>query len=189
MNNSKERFADLLQTAFDKKNGNRIRHLVRIVAHAYSQNPEELENYFNNENQLVAGIATSAYHFLTDKITPIQTKAFGGLGAIINQSGDGLKFNQKQLWFAKISGDALRYSENGGNSLWYSENSDSSLWDSENSNSSLWDSENSGDSLLGSKNSDDSLLGSKNYDCSLWDSKNSDRSLWNSKNYQKLKKF
>ena len=180
--NSEERFAGLLQTAFDKRNGNRIRHLVRIVAHAYSQNPEELENYFNNENQLVAGIATSAYHFLTDKITPIQTKAFGGLGAIINQSDKNLKFNKKQLWFAKISGDSLNCSENSEDSLWYSKNSEDSLGYSKNSEDSLWYSKNDGDALRYSKNSSFSLLGSGNSDYSLLGSDNSDYSLWYSKN-------
>ena len=182
MDNSEDRFAYLLQIAVDKRNGNRIRHLVRIVAHAYSQNPKKLKNYFNNENQLVAGIATSAYHFLTGKITPIQKKEFGGLGAIINQSKENLKFNKKQLWFAKISGNSLRYSENSEDSLWNSENSGFSLLGSENSGFSLWNSENSGFSLFSSKNSDYSLWYSENSGDSLRDSDNSGFSLRKSKN-------
>lgn len=194
MDNSEDRFSSLLQTAFDKRNGNRIRHLVRIIANAYSQNPEELKNYFDNENQLVEGIATSAYNFLTNEITPIQEKEFGGLGAIINQSKENLKFNKKQLWFARIGGDSLWGSYNSEDSLWFSENSDESLKYSKNSGKSLMGSNNCGASLRFSENSEKSLRYSKNQENSLWDSYNIDSSLkyseksgkalWYAKNFQ-----
>jgi len=192
MNNAEKRFASLLKTAFDKKNGNRIRHLVRIVADSYSQNLEELQKYFDSENPLVAGIATSAYNFLTDEISPIQKKEFGGLGAIINQSKRNLEFNRRQLWFAKISGsslifsknsdDSLKYSENGGHSLWNSENSGNSLLYSKNGGHSLWNSKNCGDSLFESENSGNSLNFSQNSGNSLWNSRNGDYSLMSSRN-------
>lgn len=156
-----ERFVKLLENSFENKNGNRIRHLVRIVANSYSENPEKLKEYFENQDKLVVGIATSAYHFLTGDIEPIRTLEYGGLGSIINESDEGLKFNQNQLWFAKLSGNSLWNSENSGDSLKYSENNDDSLDWSKNSENSLEYSKNEGNSLTCSENSGNSLRHSK----------------------------
>jgi len=113
----------LIKNVFDAKNGNGVRKLVKIVSNAYDENPEKLRKYFNSDNLLVVGIATSAYHFLTGDIRPIQTREYGGLGAIINDSEEGLKFNRNQLSFAKLSGFALQNSTNSGKALFSSENS------------------------------------------------------------------
>ena len=82
----------LVHKCYKKTNGNRIRHIVRVVAKAYKENPEELIEYFDSDkhDELVVGIATSAYHFLTEDIRPIQTKEHGGLGAIITIGDDSL---------------------------------------------------------------------------------------------------
>ena len=53
MQDNSERFAKLLQTAFDDRNGNRIRHLVRIVANAYSDKPKKLKRYFRGKDEFV----------------------------------------------------------------------------------------------------------------------------------------
>ena len=176
------RFVELVETAYNKNKGNRIRHLVRILADSYQENPERLKSYFNNKNFLITGIATSAYHFLTGDIKPIQSRKFGGLGAIINDSEKGLTFNRNQLYFSKNSGDALWDSENSGDALKYSKNSGDALKYSKNSDSALRDSKNSGDALKYSENSDSALKDSENSDYALWGSKNSVDALWGSKN-------
>jgi len=137
MEDKTKKLGGLLEYAVDKSRGNFVRALMRIIAKAYEKNPETLRRYFNHENQKIAGIATSAYHFLTGDIKPIQTRNFGGLGAIINDSEESLKFGRNQLNFAKLCGDALWYSENNGYALWHSENNGNALWKSENSGDAL----------------------------------------------------
>ena len=124
---SHERFVNLLHKSFDANRGKRIRHLVRIVANAYSEDPEELKEYFENPNELVVGIATSAYHFLTGDIRPIQEKEYGGLGAIVNGSEKYLTFKKNQLWFSKLTNGALNHSILSELSLNFSVSDGSSL--------------------------------------------------------------
>ena len=107
-----EKLNHLISKLYMKGNGNRIRHLVRVISNAYKENPKQLKKYFNDQKPQIAGLATSAYHFLTGKIKPIQKKKFGGLGAIINKTKSHLKFKKRQLNFAKLTGDALQFSKN-----------------------------------------------------------------------------
>ena len=183
MKNHSETLEKLLEKVIERKNGNRVRHLTRIISNAYSENSEELKQYFNdNTNQFITGIATSAYHFLTGDIGPILEKDFGGFGAIVDNSEEGLEFNNRQLWHSKISGDSLRHSKNKGNALRYSENSGNALWKSKNRGHSLESSNNKGDALWKSNNKGDALSSSKNSKHSLGYSENSERALEYSKN-------
>lgn len=165
-----------------KKNGNRVRHLTRVIASAYEDNPDELKKYFEDSNGFVAGIATSAYHFLTGDIKPIQKIEDGGLGAIISQSENGLKFSKWQLRFAKLTGTALQYSRNRGSALMYSENSGDALKGSRNKGYTLMYSKNSGNALRDSGNKRYALEDSENSEDALEGSKNSGYSLNTLKN-------
>ena len=122
-----QKLSKLLEKTVEERNGNRIRHLTRVIAKSYSENPEELKEYFDDSNKDISGIATSAYNFLTKEISPIQAVEFGGLGAILDNTEEDLEFNRCQLWFSKNSGYSLWCSKNSGNSLRYSENSGSAL--------------------------------------------------------------
>ena len=187
-----EKLKNVLLKVLEKGNGNGVRHLVRIVANAYENNPEKLRRYFNSEDNKIAGIATSAYHFLTGDIKPIQTREYGGLGAIINDSEHNLEFGRCQLHFAQLSGKALWHSKNVGYVLENSTNSGYALKNSNNSSDALWRSKNSGSVLGSSTNSGDALRGSENSSIALWHStnsgnalrvsKNSGYALWHSKN-------
>jgi len=137
------RLIGLINQAVKEKKGDRIRHLTRIIANAYSGKPQELVPFFKDENEYLAGIATSAYNLITNDIAPIQSIEFGGLGAILTNTEEGLTFNQCQLWYSKNSGYALRSSKNSEYTLWYSKNNGNALGYSENS----------GDALRGSKRS------------------------------------
>lgn len=127
-----KKLEELVRRCVEKRNGNRIRHIVRVVAKAYEKNPEKLREYFDEHRQerhmtyeerqlrdelrdeyglpvpliftesykhdeLVAGIATSAYYSLTGDIEPILKTRYGGLGATITLSGsdDVLTFLKK----------------------------------------------------------------------------------------------
>ena len=186
--NKTSKLSKLLEKTVDEKNGNRIRHLTRIISKAYSKNPKHLKKYFNASDDYIAGIATSAYNLLTKEIEPMQEIKFGGLGAILNEMKKGLEFSQSQLWFSKNSEFSLWYSKNSGNSLKGSENSGNSLWNSKNSGNSLVDSKNSRNSLWYSENSGDSLWYSENSGDSLWCSENSGNSLVDSKNSERIKR-
>ncbi len=200
-----QRFVNLLEKVYERaikrKDGSRIRHLVRVVANAYKNNPNELkpssydsyQNFpYEDYNEKIAGIASSAYHFLTGDFKAIQFFEYGGLGAIITKSPDELKFSDNQLQFARISGKALSHSVNSGNALQYAETSESALWMSENLENSLQysknsgnafeNTQNSGNSLQFSANSGTSLIGSRNSGNALQHSTNSGRSLVISKN-------
>lgn len=175
-----EKLINVISKVAGKENGNRVRHLVRIVANAYDNDPKRLKRYFN-DSELIAGLATSAYHFLTGDIKPIQTREYGGLGAIINDSEHNLEFGRCQLWFSRLSGNALTYSTNKNHALRYSENSDKALFGSTNSDKALSDSINSGYALHESVNSGSVLWDSTILDNALGYSKNSDSVLSNSK--------
>lgn len=182
-----------MYSSFDSpyRTGNRIRHLVRIISKAYEKNPIKLRKYFNHTNKFIAGISTAAYHFLTGDIKPIQTREFGGLGAIINDSEENLVFNKSQLWYAKLSGNALKkahnsdrvlfYSENSGHSLYYSNNKGRVLELSKNSDYALECSENKY-ALFYSLNKDHSLKYSKNRSHTMFSSINLDNALERSEN-------
>ena len=92
-----KKLEELVRRCVEKRNGNRIRHIVRVVAKAYEKNPEKLRRYFSSDDALVAGIATSAYYSLTGDIEPILKTRYGGLGATITLSGsdDVLTFLKK----------------------------------------------------------------------------------------------
>ncbi len=178
---AQKKLENLIEKAYRKTNGNRIRQLVKVVANAYKENPEELRNYFKRENK-VSGIATSAYYLLTKNISPIQDESYGGLGVSISDSEEGLRFSRNQMQFAKISGTALFKSVNSDYSLWHVETSGFALSGSRNYDCSLWHSKNKENSLVDSKNYDYSLYGSANEGFSLWYSKNHNHSLYNSAN-------
>ncbi len=206
-----QRFAELLKRVYDRaierKDGARLRHLTRVISRAYQESPEELGDYFEAKDELVAGIATSAYYYLTGNIIPIQKIEYGGLGAIITENlekvtsfhpgcvfGTGrdlgtesskrLEFNRCQLQFARLSGTALKKSINSDDALKYSENSEYSLWYSENSGNSLQYSKNSDCALQTSENSGNSLQHSINSGHSfLGGSRNSGNALQYSCNF------
>jgi|TARA_B100001971_G_C18243616_1_gene572650 hypothetical protein len=132
-----ERLTGILSKAIGKKNGNMVRHVMKIVSRTYRENPEELREYFSSHNKLIAGIATSAYNFLTRIIEPIQEIEYGGFGAIINNGENGLEFGRNQLWFARLDADSLWYSRISDCSLWYAEIEGRALRYSEFSDSAL----------------------------------------------------
>lgn len=143
MDNRNSKLAKLIRKLFFEKSqiqrGNRLRHLTRIIAKEYQDNPEKLRDYFSltNVDVFVQGLATSVYHFLTGDIKPIQEKHHGGLGAIISSSEKNLEFNKCQLWCAKISGDALRYSTHKDGALVGAHISDNGLFCSQIPNETL----------------------------------------------------
>lgn len=119
-NKQKEaRFGELVNRLYDQKKGNMLRLIVRNVAEAYNENPSALLPYFSHKNEKIAGIATSAYHLLTEDIRPMQLSEYGGLGAIIEKGCIGEDFRANQLHFSKISGTALQHTNNSGNALAY----------------------------------------------------------------------
>jgi hypothetical protein len=126
-----EKLANLIEKNYEKKKGKQLRRIVRLVADSYKDTPLLLKPYFSHENPKLAGIATSAFYLITGNIEPIQTTEYGGLGAIIDKTGAGLRFWENQLHFAKLSGNSLRNSENSGDALKYSENSGNVLEHSE----------------------------------------------------------
>jgi len=180
-------FEKILDRSVENQSGTNIRLLNKFLARAYFNNKEGLKELFEHENELMKGIATSAYHLITGDIKPCQTVEFGGLGAIIKKSEEGLKFNQRQLNFAEISERALKKSINSDLALFCTFNSDLALEESinsgraliqsTNSGTTLHKSINSGSALYSSNNLDDALLSSINLDCSLGDSINSDSVL------------
>lgn len=196
-NHDIEKLDELLGKITGEENGNRVRHLTRIISKAYSENPGKLEDLYNNPNQFIAGIATSAYYLLTGDMTPIIETDFGGFGAIIGNTEEGLKFNCHQLWYseigkyglwnANISGKALRYADTGEDSLMYANISGDASWHTNNSGDSsryaklsgraLWHSRNSGRALGDSDSKEKALAYSKNIDYSLC---NLQRTLYNS---------
>ena len=187
-----------------RESGNRIRHLTRVIAASYKNDPEELRKFFEVSdqsvgnlaseeqlliNQFVAGIATSAYHFLTGDITSIQTVEYGGLGAIISKSEPNLKFSKEQLNYAKISGTSLKNSRNKAHALWYSENSENALQNSKNKEGALIHSINSGSALKNSRNKGCALQDSQNSENALRGSKSTGYSLRFSTNIDNAKKL
>jgi hypothetical protein len=48
---AQKKLENLIEKAYRKTNGNRIRQLVKVVANAYKENPEELRNYFKRETK------------------------------------------------------------------------------------------------------------------------------------------
>lgn len=138
-----KRIAELAEKIKERANGNRARHLVNNLAESYKSNPEELRKYFSNNTPLISGLATAVYGMLTGDLTPVQSREYGGFGITLNSSRENLSFSRNQLWFAKLSGDALLNSENSGNDLWRSKNSDYALLGSENSGKALWGSKRS----------------------------------------------
>ncbi|VVB82283.1 Uncharacterised protein [uncultured archaeon] len=125
---NEEKLKELLNRIYENKNGNRMRQLVKFVADFYKNRAPELKKYFDNEDLLIGGIATSAYYAITEDISQIQSHEFGGLGAIIQQTQSELEFNQDQLRFAKLSGLALKYSRLSDNAGWKTEVYDDALW-------------------------------------------------------------
>jgi len=115
------RLTGILSKTIGDKNGNGVRHVMKIVSKSYKENPEELREYFNSRNSFIGGIATSAYYFLTGIMEPIQEFEYGGLGAIIDDSEKELEFGRSQLWFARLNKNSLNNSKNSSNSLWYAE--------------------------------------------------------------------
>ena len=190
--NTRTKLPNLIEKLYNIKNGNRMRQVVRIVAKAYKQNPEQLKEYFNHEHDKLAGIATSAYHLLTGDIMPIQETEYGGLGAIIEKSEKGLEFRKCQLQFAKLSKRALQKSKNKEQALQYSENIEQALQDSMNSEQALQysinkgetlqNSINKGETLQNSINKGEALKYSKNENQTLQHSRNTNQTLWHSKN-------
>ena len=152
----------LAQEITEKRNGNRARQLVNLVAKHYKDTPPNLKEFFNHQNEYIQGISTSAYGMLTGDLSPIQEKKSGGWGITLPTSKEGLSFSQNQLWFAKLSGYALSDSENSGYALGHSKNRENALWFSENRENALGHSKNRENALLGSKNSGDALSNSEN---------------------------
>jgi len=113
---------------YKSQRGDLIRQRVRVIAEEYRNKPKELRNYFDDENLLLAGIATSAYHFITGEIEPIQSTQFGGIGAIILDSSMDLEFELDQLHFAQIFGKSLRGANLKDNAGWSAEAYEYSLW-------------------------------------------------------------
>ena len=197
----------ILEQAILGQKGNSVRRIVNIVAKAYNTDKGGLTKYFDHQNQLIAGIATSAHYQLVGNEEVLSEGKYSGLGATLIKSSEDLEFGQNQLNFARLSGNALRRSTNSegalsrstnsgsalgnsinsgnalGNSinsegaLWNSTNFGSALWDSINSGSVLWDSINSGSALSGSINSGNALIYSTNSGGSLRRSTNSGSAL------------
>jgi hypothetical protein len=186
--------------------GNRIRHLVNIVANAYKDKPEDLKKFFYEDSDffklvekyaeyklkdskknifLPGEFARSAYMMLTQDFSPLDDSEFAGLGITLNTSPLGLKLNFGQFCQARLSGDALSFSVNKKYSLQNSINSGNALYNSVNEEGSLFFSINSGNSLHNSKNSENSLQYSKNSGNSLQNSKNIENSLHDSENSEK----
>lgn len=118
---------DLIEE-YKSNRGNLIRQRARVIAEEYKNRPlSELRNYFENENLLLAGIATSAYHLITKEIEPIQAAQFGGIGAIILDSPMNLEFKLDQLHFAQIFGKSLRGANLRDNAGWRLEAYEDSL--------------------------------------------------------------
>lgn len=112
---------------YKSQRGDLIRQKVRVIAEDYKDRAEKLKDYFDNENPLIGGIATSAYHFITGDITPMQSRQLGGLGAIILESQSDLEFKLDQLYFAQIFGTSLRGAKLSDNAGWKAEAYESSL--------------------------------------------------------------
>ena len=173
-----QKLANLIDKISKRKDGNRMRKIVGIVADHYKNTPDRLRHYFSNDHAKLAGVATSAYFQLTQEIRPIQMVEYGGLGVTIEKSEENLEFCRRQLHFAKLKDYALSNSKNSERSLWYSENTDNALWKSENSGSALYCSVHSDSTLWYSKNSGASLRKSVHKEGNtLWNSDNSGNSL------------
>lgn len=162
----------ILKEAYVDQNGNAIRLLNRTIAKAYQENPKKLKRYFKYGNELLAGIATSSYHFISGDIKPITKIKKGGLGAIVRDSEENLRFSREQLHFSRIRGDALKKSRNKGNSLWYSEITENAGEESINSENSMSYSKFKLGALWKSKNSGNALIHCELYDNVLWNSQN-----------------
>lgn len=162
----------ILKEAYANKDGNVLRLLNKTIAKYYQENPVKLKRYFKNKNELISGIATSAYHSLTGDITPITKIDKGGLGAIIHESEENLKFGRHQLHFSKISGDALKKSKNKGYSFWNSIFTKNACEESINSEHSIRYSEFHLGAGWKSTNSGNSLWYCKFYEHTLWHSNN-----------------
>ena len=67
----------------DSRAGDYIRLLVSQIADRFRRSPKELEPYFNNQDPLVAGVASAAYLMITGTFHPATDMEHGGLGAKI----------------------------------------------------------------------------------------------------------
>lgn len=101
--NREDKIINLAKKLHSRQNGNRIRQVVRAAAKAYQSNPEQLKEYFNHDENLLAGIATSAYHRITGDLNPCQEIKYGGLGVIIDNSEEGLSLTprEEERWTSK----------------------------------------------------------------------------------------
>ena len=160
-NHYSEKLEELLEKEIKEEKiiGDEIRNLTRIIANDYSENPEKLEKLYNHPNKHLAGMATSAYHFLTGDIDPIGKIDFGGFGAIIDKSEAGLEFNRNQLfWYAEISKRALEGLKISGlRPFWHSDIIGYALRNAINTGSSFWFSNLRDGALEGSVNSEHAL--------------------------------
>src|SRR3989338_10081640 len=67
----------------DIRAGDSIGLIVSRIANRLRRYPEELTSYFNNQDPLVAGVASAAYLMITGTFHPATDMEHGGLGAKI----------------------------------------------------------------------------------------------------------
>ena len=86
----------------------KIQRLNRIICHNYRKDPERLRGYFNAAEDILAGLATSAYFQLTGDMRPCLERMRGGLGAIVSDSVEGLDIGRLQFPYSTIRREAFR---------------------------------------------------------------------------------
>ncbi|MBI2140737.1 hypothetical protein HYU14_07485 [Candidatus Woesearchaeota archaeon] len=139
---------------------------MKKLAEQFRGNPKGLFPYFERDN-LLGGVAASAYLWLTSKdgpgdIVPILEHPWGGLGAIVHETPEGLEVGGNRFDCSVIGGHAFPGAVTRGNAFQYSVISGSALRNSENYD----------DTLQHSRKERWALEGSMNYDRSGQDSFN-----------------
>ena len=182
------------------KEGSIIRESeLRNLAFGFSSelSKEQLRKLMEDDDK-VAGIATTAYYYQTGDILPIVEHEYGGLGIILGQNTEdpiheGLELESNQFYLAlleglvlphsKISGYAGFCSIGKGRVLFHANTSEHALEFSSHEDQSLRFSDNGDFALIGSFHKGRSLVGSTNRDNAGTSSVFLGRSLENSTNY------
>jgi hypothetical protein len=135
---SRKKFEKVLNAAYSKNSGDRVRQIARIVVENYSDNPEDLVDYFSKGSGLSRGIATAAYAMITNNFAVISNRKYGGLGMCVCSSPVGIVGVKNQYQYVKGRGYAFEGAEGRGSAFEGAEGSGNAFEDAEGSGHAFW---------------------------------------------------